>query len=511
MAKPVMLLIRDGWGINPGGHAEREANGDATLLAHTPFHDELYVKYPRSTLSASGLDVGLPHGQMGNSEVGHLNLGAGRIVYQDLTRINKAVAEGKLRENAVLADAFARAKNRRLHFLGLVSDGGVHSHQEHLVALACAAAEAGVRDIVVHAITDGRDASPTGGAEYLAEIERGLEASGARIATVIGRYFAMDRDRRWERNKLAWDAIVLGRGAARDEAPSAALRARYAEGETDEFLEPLIFSDRNQQRVNDGDVILFFNFRADRARQLSQAFLRDDFDGFDREVTPRVHYVTLTEYDKTYGCPAVFEPQSLANILGEVAAKAGLKQLRIAETEKYPHVTYFFNGGVEHQFPREDRVIVPSPKDVPTYDKKPEMSAPEVTRRVVEALPNYDLVILNFANPDMVGHTGVVEAGVKAVETVDDCVRQVVEKTLASGGKCLITADHGNCEQMRNRDGSPNTAHTTNFVHFIYVADDAAKFRVEDGILADVAPTLLFLLGLGQPEEMTGHNLLVPK
>lgn len=509
MAKPVVLLIRDGWGINRGGREQRDLNGDATLLACTPFHDELYAKYPQSTLSASGLDVGLPAGQMGNSEVGHLNLGAGRIVYQDLTRINKAVAEGKLRDNAVLAEAFARAKKGRLHFLGLVSNGGVHSHQEHLVALACAAAEAGVTDIVVHAITDGRDASPTGGDEYLGEVEKGLEPSGARIATVIGRYYAMDRDRRWERNKLAWDAIVLGRGEPSTEQPSAALRRRYATGETDEFLQPLIFSERNQQRVNDGDVILFFNFRADRARQLSQAFLRADFDGFDREVTPRVRYVTLTEYDKTYGCPAVFEAQSLENILGEVVANAGLKQLRIAETEKYPHVTYFFNGGVEHQFPGEDRVIVPSPKDVPTYDRKPEMSAPEVTRRVVEALAGYDLVILNFANPDMVGHTGVVEAGVKAVEVIDDCVRRVIETTLASGGRCLVTADHGNCEQMRNADGSPNTAHTTNLVHIVYVADDAAQFRVQSGILADVAPTLLFLLGLPQPSEMTGRNLLV--
>jgi 2,3-bisphosphoglycerate-independent phosphoglycerate mutase len=342
----------------------------------------------------------------------------------------------------------------------LVSNGGVHSHQEHLIALARAAAEAGVTDIVVHAITDGRDASPTGGAEYLAEVEQGLEPSGARIATVVGRYYAMDRDRRWERNKLAWDAIVLGRGEASTQQPSAALKERYANGDTDEFLQPLIFSERNQQRVNDGDVILFFNFRADRARQLSQAFLRADFDGFEREVTPTVHYVTLTEYDKTYGCPAVFEAQSLANILGEVVAEAGLKQLRIAETEKYPHVTYFFNGGVEHQFPGEDRIIVPSPKDVPTYDCKPEMSAPEVTRRVVEVLPDYDLVILTSLTPTWSG-TPSGRSGREAVEVIDDCVRQVVETTLAAGGRCLITADHGNCEQMRNADGSPNTAHTT--------------------------------------------------
>ncbi len=511
MARPVVLLIRDGWGINPGGRARAEANGDATLLARTPFHEALYEHYPGATLSASGLDVGLPEGQMGNSEVGHLNLGAGRVVYQDLTRINKAVEERKLRENEVLIDAFSRARRGRLHFLGLVSDGGVHSHQEHLVALAAAAADAGVRDVLVHAITDGRDASPTGAVAFLEELERGLQGTGARIATVLGRYFAMDRDRRWERTKLAWDAIVLGRGEASAGRPSAAVKQRYAAGETDEFLKPLVFSHANEQRIRPDDVIIFFNFRADRARQLSQAFLQPAFDGFDREVTPHVHYVTLTQYDKTYGCPAVFPPQSLDHILGQVVAEAGLKQLRIAETEKYPHVTYFFNGGVELQFPGEDRVIIPSPQDVPTYDQKPEMSAPEVTRRALELLPNYDLVILNFANPDMVGHTGVVAAGVKAVETIDDCVRQVVEKTLSLGGCCLVTADHGNCEQMRNADGSPNTAHTTNLVHMIYAANDAEQFRVESGRLADVAPTLLFLLGLPQPSEMTGRSLLVQK
>ncbi|CAN5141814.1 2,3-bisphosphoglycerate-independent phosphoglycerate mutase [soil metagenome] len=511
MARPVVLLIRDGWGINPGGRARAEANGDATLLARTPFHEALYEHYPGATLSASGLDVGLPEGQMGNSEVGHLNLGAGRVVYQDLTRINKAVEERMLRENEVLIDAFSRARRGRLHFLGLVSDGGVHSHQEHLVALAAAAADAGVRDVLVHAITDGRDASPTGAVAFLEELERGLQGTGARIATVIGRYFAMDRDRRWERTKLAWDAIVLGRGEASSARPSAAVKARYAAGGTDEFLKPLVFSHANEQRIRPDDVIIFFNFRADRARQLSQAFLQPAFDGFDREVTPHVHYVTLTQYDKTYGCPAVFQPQSLDHILGQVVAEAGLKQLRIAETEKYPHVTYFFNGGVELQFPGEDRVIIPSPQDVPTYDQKPEMSAPEVTRRALELLPNYDLVILNLANPDMVGHTGVVAAGVKAVETIDDCVRQVVEKTLSLGGCCLVTADHGNCEQMRNADGSPNTAHTTNLVHLIYAANDAEQFRVESGRLADVAPTLLFLLGLPQPSEMTGRSLLVQK
>ncbi len=507
--KPVVLIIRDGWGINPGGRAKAVENGDATLLAKTPFHDHLYATYPQSTLSASGMDVGLPEGQMGNSEVGHLNLGAGRIVYQDLTRINKAIADGELAANPVLKEAFAKARGHRLHLLGLVSDGGVHSHQLHLVALAQAAKAAGVEDIMVHAITDGRDASPTGGADYLATVEAGLAPIGARIATVIGRYFAMDRDQRWERNKLAWDAIVLGRGPVSHDPPSAAVRAAYArEPRGDEFLQPIIFSHANEPRVNDGDVVLWFNFRADRARQLSRAFLCKDFAGFEREVVPAVHYVTLTAYDESYGVPVVFGPQSLKNILGEVVSAAGLKQLRIAETEKYPHVTFFFNGGVEVPFPGEDREIVPSPKDVPTYDYKPQMSAPEVTAKVVAALPDYDLVILNFANPDMVGHTGVVAAGIKAVETIDDCVRQVVEKTLALGGQLLITADHGNCELMRNPDGSPNTAHTTNLVHCIYVGAEPKKYRIKSGILADIAPTLLHLLGVSQPAEMTGRSLL---
>jgi 2,3-bisphosphoglycerate-independent phosphoglycerate mutase len=510
--KPVVLIIRDGWGINPDGRAGAVQNGDATLLARTPFHDHLYATYPRSTLSASGMDVGLPEGQMGNSEVGHLNLGAGRIVYQDLTRINKSIRDGELATNVVLQQAFAKARGARLHFLGLVSDGGVHSHQNHLIALAAAAKAAGVEDIMVHAITDGRDTSPTGGADFLATVQAGLAPSGAKIATVIGRYFAMDRDQRWDRNKLAWDAIVLGRGQISDETPSAAVSAAYThEPRGDEFLPPIIFSHANEQRVRDGDVVLWFNFRADRARQLSIAFLRKEFVNFDREVTPAVHYVTLTDYDKTYGCPVAFLPQSFVNILGEVVSAAGRTQLRIAETEKYPHVTFFFNGGIETPFPGEDRIIVPSPKDVPTYDYKPEMSAPEVTARVVEALPSYDLVILNFANPDMVGHTGVVKAGIKAVETIDDCVRQVVEKTLSLGGQMLITADHGNCELMRNPDGSPNTAHTTNLVHFLHVSADPHASRLDAGILADVAPSLLHLLGIPKPAEMTGRSLLAPR
>lgn len=507
MHKPVMLIIRDGWGINPGGFAQREQNGDATLLAATLFHDALYRTYPTSKLSASGLDVGLPAGQMGNSEVGHLNLGAGRIVYQDLTRISKAIAQGELSRNAVAQETFARARGHRLHFLGLFSDGGVHSHYEHLIALANEAGRAGVQDIVVHAFTDGRDTSPTGGAGFLDAWAAGLTNSGARIVTIVGRYFAMDRDRRWDRTKKAWDAIVLGRGEPQSASPSEALRAKYASGTTDEFMPPLIFAMANEQRVRDGDTVFFFNFRADRARQLSQAFLFADFDGFDREVWPKANYVTLTEYDITYPSPFLFPPEQLTNILGEVVSAAGKAQLRIAETEKYPHVTYFFNGGVEKAWPGEERKIIPSPK-VATYDLKPEMSAIEVTDAVLARMAEHDLIILNFANPDMVGHTGVLPAGIKAVETVDKCVERIVKKLLELGGAALITADHGNCEQMRNADGSPNTAHTTNLVHFIYAADDAQQFTLRDGILADVAPTLLYLLGLPQPKEMTGRNLL---
>ncbi len=408
----------------------------------------------------------------------------------------------------MLVKAFEKAKGGRLHLLGLVSDGGVHSHQDHLVALAGAAKDAGVGDILVHAITDGRDTSPTGGVESLRSVVAGLKPSGAVVATVVGRYFAMDRDERWDRNKLAWDAIVLGRGEVSDRSPSEALAGRYEAGETDEFIKPLVFSHADEQRVRDGDVVLFFNFRADRARQLSRAFLEPDFAGFDREVTPKVEYVTLTQYDQKYGVPVVFPKEPPRRILGEIVSEAGRKQLRIAETEKYPHVTYFFNGGVEKQFEGEDRKIVPSPQDVATYDLKPEMSAPEVMKTVVEQLENYDLVILNFANPDMVGHTGVVDAGIKAVEMIDEGVRRVIERTLELGGCALVTADHGNCETMRNPDGSPNTAHTTNLVQCLYVGADADGVTVRDGILADVAPTLLDLLGLEQPPEMTGSSLV---
>jgi len=505
-----MLIIRDGWGINPGGEKLREQNGDATLLAKTPFHEQLYRDYPGSKLSASGVDVGLPDGQMGNSEVGHLNLGAGRIVLQDLTRINKAIADGKLDHNKVAQETFAAARGHRLHLLGLVSDGGVHSHYDHMIALADAAKAAGVGEIFVHAFTDGRDSSPTGGREYLKTCEEQLRKSGGQVVTVVGRYFAMDRDRRWDRTKKAWDAVVLGRGEVCKESPSQALDRQYKAGKTDEFMPPLIFAHANEQRVRDGDVVLFFNFRADRARQLSQAFLFKDFNDFDREVWPQVKFTSLTEYDVRFPSPFIFPTADLKNILGELVSKAGKKQLRIAETEKYAHVTYFFNGGVEKPFPGEERLLVPSPK-VATYDLKPEMSAVEVTDELLKRMDKFDLIILNFANPDMVGHTGVVKAGIKAVETVDQCCSRIIPKLLELGGKCLVTADHGNCEQMRNPDGSPNTAHTTNLVHLIYVANDAGQCRCEDGILADVAPTLLFLLGMEKPKEMTGRNLLAKR
>jgi 2,3-bisphosphoglycerate-independent phosphoglycerate mutase len=509
--KPVVLIIRDGWGVNPGGKATAVKDGNAVLLAHTPFHDAMLGQYPKGFLSASGLDVGLPAGQMGNSEVGHLNLGAGRIVYQDLTRINKAIDDGALAVNPVFVEMLETAKSSRLHFIGLVSDGGVHSHQDQLIAMVKLAQQAGVADIMIHAITDGRDTSPTGGQDFLAKVEDEAAKCGARIATVIGRYFAMDRDKRWDRVKLAWDAIVRGIGEPRDILASEAVADYYRLNKTDEFMPPMIFAETNTQRIRDGDVVLFFNFRADRARELSDAFLKPDFSDFDRVVTPKTHYVTLTGYDITYHCPVIFTSEDLAMVLGETVAAAGRNQLRIAETEKYPHVTYFFNGGVEKSNKNEDRIIIPSPKDVPTYDFKPEMSAPEVTATTVAKLRDYDLVILNFANPDMVGHTGVVEAAIKAVETIDADVKAVVEETLRLGGKLLVTADHGNCEYMRNPNGSPNTAHTTNLVHVVYVADDASNYQVKDGILADVAPTLLDMLGLPKPKEMTGTSLLVKK
>jgi 2,3-bisphosphoglycerate-independent phosphoglycerate mutase len=509
--KPVALIIRDGWGISPKGAAAARQEGNAPLLAKLPFHAHLYRTYPQSRLSASGEDVGLPAGQMGNSEVGHLNLGAGRIVYQELTRINRAIVTGELFTNEELVRFLAelRAKGGALHLMGLLSDGGVHSHQEHLYALVRAAKDAGITRIYVHAFLDGRDTSPNGGEHYLTALQAKLREIGAgQIATVIGRYFAMDRDNRWERVEQAYKLIFLGEGTYVDDVV-AAVKNEYTIKKTDEFMPALVCVREPRPLVRDGDGILFFNFRGDRAREISQVILHAEFEGFPRPYWPKVSYLTLTQYDATFDVPVMFPPQSMHHLLGGVVAAAGREQLRAAETEKYPHVTYFFNGGVELPNPGEDRALVASPK-VATYDLQPEMSAPALTDEVLKRLDTgkYDLVILNFANPDMVGHTGVLDAAIKAVETIDACLRRVVEKILALGGACLITADHGNCERELNDDGTPNTAHTTNLVEFIYAGPNADQAVLEDGILADVAPTLLYLLEIPQPPEMTGHSLV---
>jgi 2,3-bisphosphoglycerate-independent phosphoglycerate mutase len=511
MPKPVALIIRDGWGISPNGRAAAQKEGNATLLAKTPFHDHLYATFPGSHLSASGTDVGLPPGQMGNSEVGHLNLGAGRIVYQELTRINLAVERGELAQIPALVQFLQKLKHsgNALHLAGCLSNGGVHSHQEHLYALVEAGCKAGITHIYVHAFMDGRDTSPTGGAGYLRALQKNLQRiGGATLATMIGRYYAMDRDNRWDRTAQAYNLIFNGQGQKAAD-PVAAIEQYYKDGKTDEFTPATVFVDSPRPLVTSGDGILSFNFRADRMRQLSRAILEKNWDSFPRPYHPAVAYLTMTEYDPAFSVPVLFQPQSMHHILGEVVANAGLKQLRMAETEKYPHVTYFFNGGQEKPFPGEDREMTPSPK-VATYDLKPEMSAPELTDAVLRRLDSapYNLLILNFANPDMVGHTGSLPAAIKAVETIDFCVQRVVEKIQQLGGCALVTADHGNCERMIAEDGSPHTAHTTNLVHLLYVGPDAARAKLRDGILADIAPTLLALLGLPQPPEMTGNNLI---
>jgi len=516
MKKPLVLLIRDGWGISPNGLRGAHEEGNATLLAKTPFHDHLYKTYPGAKLSASGEDVGLPAGQMGNSEVGHLNLGAGRIVYQDLTRIDLAIKKGEFGLNPVLQEAFSKVIERKktLHLVGLVSDGGVHSHIMHLLALIDAAKAAGVKSVYIHVITDGRDTSPFGGVAYLEQLQAHIVKTGTgKIVTVVGRYFAMDRDKRWERTRTGYDCIVSGKGEViRD--PVTALKNLYVESKTDEFIPALVVGNHTAPLVKDNDVVLFFNFRSDRARQLSQALMSPEFSGFERAYRPNVDYYTMTQYDPAYTFPVLYAPQSMSKIFGEVVASHGLSQLRIAETEKYPHISFFFNGGVEQPYSKEERVLVQSPK-VATYDLQPEMNAEEVTSALLKKLKTAkicpDVIILNFANPDMVGHTGVLKAAIKAVETIDACVKQIVERVLKLGGHLLITADHGNCERMLNPDKSIHTAHTTNLVHFYYVSEDASEFSVDNGILADVAPTLLNLLNIPQPPEMTGKNLVRKK
>jgi 2,3-bisphosphoglycerate-independent phosphoglycerate mutase len=491
--RPVCLVVLDGWGL-----AEPEP-GNAVSLADTPVFDELWEAHPHTTLTAWGPAVGLPEGQMGNSEVGHMNLGAGAVVKQDLLRIDEAIEDGSLVDNEALR---AACQTERLHLLGLVSEGGVHASMKHLRALIELAGREGVEDVVIHAFTDGRDTLPHSGAGYLAEVE---SWGGARVASVSGRYNAMDRDRRWDRTKRAWDAIVLGRAEHHAERGEAAVRSAYERDETDEFIVPTLVGEEG--RVRDGDSVIFFNFRPDRARQLTRALGERDFSEFDREQVPSMRLTTLTEYQEDWNYPVVFPPARPATTLAALLADRGLRQLHVAETEKYAHVTYFFNGGEEDPYPGEERRLVDSPRDVKTYDEKPEMSAPEATDAFVEAWQDGDFsfAIINFANPDMVGHTGVIPAAVEAIETVDECLGRVLAAVAESGGVCVVTADHGNADHMLEEDGSPNTAHSMNPVPLVVTADMG---DLREGVLADVAPTILELLGLEQPPEMTGASLL---
>jgi len=500
--RPVVLVIMDGFGISD------VVDGNAIAGAVKPNLERLLSKYPHTTLGASGRDVGLPQGQMGNSEVGHLNLGAGRIVYQDYTRISLAIEEGRIKDIPVITGAMRSAmEHGSLHLLGLLSDGGVHSHNTHLYALMELAREMGVPRVFIHAILDGRDVPPRSALSYFSELEEKTRSCGlGKVSTISGRYYTMDRDRRWERTEMAYRALVQGQGffAA---SPEEAVVAGYERGENDEFIKPTV-TDKNGL-IKDGDSVIFFNFRPDRARQITRAFVQDDFAEFPRRKLD-LTFVCMTQYDATIQAPVAFPPEYLKNTLGEVISHAGLRQLRIAETEKYAHVTYFFNGGREQPNPGEDRVLIPSPK-VATYDQKPEMSAREVTQTVIEKIraEAYDLIVLNFANPDMVGHTGIYQAAVRAVETVDRAVGQVVDQVLKQGGAALITADHGNAEKMvDSKTGQPHTAHTTNPVPFILAMDGPALSLRTDGILADVAPTILDLLSLEKPGEMLGRSIL---
>jgi 2,3-bisphosphoglycerate-independent phosphoglycerate mutase len=496
----VALIVLDGWGLAPPGP------GNAISQASTPTFDELWDRFPHTTLSASGRDVGLPEGQMGNSEVGHLNLGAGAVVQQDLTRIDDAVADGSFFENPVLKAACEAARSGprgRLHLMGLVSDGGVHSGWEHIEACVELAAREGVPHLVVHAFTDGRDTLPTAGAGYVAEMERWLRHAG-RIGTVSGRFYAMDRDSRWDRIKLAYDAIVHAEGP-RAATAAEAIQASYDHGETDEFIQPTVVGDYDG--IADGDAVLHFNFRPDRARELTRALGEPDFDEFPRGAAPRVQLTTLTEYRKGWPYAVAFTPHVPQTTLAEVIAAHGGTQLHVAETEKYAHVTYFFNGGREAEWEGEERSLVPSVRDVATYDMKPEMSARAAADafRQAWAGDGYRFGIINFANPDMVGHTGDIPAAVSAIETVDGCLADVVAAVHGSGGACIVTADHGNADHMLEPDGSPNTTHSTNPVPLIVTFEG---LMLTEGILADVAPTVLALLGIEQPAAMTGRSLL---
>ena len=498
---PTTLIIMDGFGLMAA------SGSNAVTLANTPVLDRLFAEYANTTLSASGLDVGLPDGQMGNSEVGHTNIGGGRVVFQDLPRISRAIEDGTFFRNEAYNKAMdnCRENGSTLHLYGLLSDGGVHSHVDHLWALLRMAKGKGLEKVYIHAFLDGRDVSPTSGRDFVKQcVDKCAEIGVGKIATVMGRYYVMDRDKRWERVQLAYDAMVYGEGIQNPD-PVKAVEKSYDAGVTDEFVEPVV-CDRDGT-ISDGDSIIFFNYRPDRAREITRALVDPAFDGFQREFFPTT-YVCNTEYDATMPNVLVAWPRVLVkNGLGEYLSSLGLTQLRIAETEKYAHVTFFFNGGVEKQYPGEDRVLVASPK-VATYDLQPEMSAIEVCDKCVERINSgaYDVIILNFANCDMVGHTGVLEAAVKAVETVDECVGRVVDATLKMGGIAMVTADHGNAEQMRQPDGSPMTAHTTNLVPFILCG---AGSELRPGRLADIAPTILDVMGLACPEEMDGQTLIV--
>ena len=505
--KPLVLCILDGFGHNPDSY------GNAVAAAKKPNLDRLFASCPHTLIGASGMDVGLPDGQMGNSEVGHTNIGAGRIVYQELTRITKSIEDGDFFENEALVEAMknAAADGRALHLMGLLSDGGVHSHITHLYGLLEMAKRCGVKEVNVHCFMDGRDVPPTSGKEYIEQLEAKMAEIGiGRIASVMGRYYAMDRDNRWDRVEKAYAAMVYGEGNKADSAVKA-MEDSYAAEVTDEFVVPTVIA--GGSRIKAGDSVIFFNFRPDRAREITRAFTEPDFSGFERKTGYLAPcYVCFTQYDATFAHVQVaFKPQSLKNTLGEYLASLGKKQLRIAETEKYAHVTFFFNGGVEAPNANEVRVLVPSPK-VATYDLKPEMSAYEVTDKVIEQLSTgeYDVMILNYANCDMVGHTGVLEAAEKAVATVDRCVDRVLKKILEMGGGALLTADHGNADKMIAEDGSPFTAHTTNPVPVVLVNDALKGVSLrEGGVLADLAPTLLDMMGIAVPSEMTGKSLIV--
>ena len=503
--KPLMLMILDGWGINP---CDNQIN--AIKNAAPKEYLELLSKYPHSQLKASGEAVGLPEGQMGNSEVGHLNIGAGRVIYQPLVKITKDIRDGEFFEIPVLKEAFEYAKenNTAMHFAGLVSDGGVHSHIDHIYGLLQMAKNYGLTKVYLHAFLDGRDTPPASAVNFLAQVEAKMAEMGVgKIATISGRYFAMDRDKNYDRTKIAYDNMTLGNGIEASSADEA-IKASYAAGVTDEFVKPTVID--KEGLVKSGDVLINFNFRPDRARQITRAFNDKEFTFFDRNIDP-IKVYCMRQYDSTIDAPVIYKDDEIVNTFGEVISKAGLTQLRTAETEKYAHVTFFFNGGVESQYPGEDRKLVASPK-VATYDLKPEMSAYEVTEGAKEALISgkYDVVILNFANPDMVGHTGVLEAAVKAIKAVDECVKVLVDTVLSLDGSVLITADHGNAELMVDPEtNAPFTAHTTNEVPFIYVSNHTEGVTLKDGKLADIAPTMLNILGIEQPKEMTGENLIV--